>query len=134
MTNERTMMDKIKERATRERRQGMKLVENTKMLSDMNQKQVNVMKQILLDIPRFDFHNSDDFEVKELQMKMTPFNEVYVVLVTGMIGDEGTLASTLGRKRRTFWIGNRGGLRRMNSKYNTTSVSRFDLMNSYYEH
>ncbi|MBQ7372420.1 MAG: hypothetical protein IJW67_11200 [Blautia sp.] len=82
-------------------------------------------------LPRFD-RTDDRYEIKEFEVKDTEYG-VYVYLVTGYKGDEGTIAEALCRKIRHFVIGKRGGIRSILGG-KTKHVSRFELLNRCYEH
>lgn len=100
----------------------------------MTDKQYKKIEQIKKMIPRFDFYGAPEkYEVKKWEVEELGVNGIIcVVLVTGLIGDEGTMASLLCRKHRQFFVGARGGISVMNRNYNFTNVSAFDLMNKYY--
>lgn len=83
----------------------------------MTNAQRDTLDQIKKEIPRFDFHDRPDlFEIKTWEVKETDYGCVIVNVVTGPIGDEGTLACVLCRRHRRLFIGTRGGV--TTSKYN----------------
>ena len=100
----------------------------------MTKAQERTLKEIKNRIPYFDFYGSpDEYEVKEWkEWEPDCTGQFMVTFETGMKGDEGTYAAIFCRKSRTFWVGVRGGVYVMNSKYHLVSTSVFDLMNSHY--
>ena len=51
----------------------------------------------------------DDYEFKAFEIIEGKYN-ISIVIETGMIGDEGTMAEIFGRDRAQFFIGKRGGI------------------------
>lgn len=99
----------------------------------MTKAQERTLNAIKREIPRFDFYSSDDYEIKEWKEWEPDCKGMFMVTFeTGMKGDEGTLASVLCRKHRLFWVGTRGGVYVMNSKYRLVSTTVFELMNHHY--
>ena len=84
----------------------------------MTSRQQATIEKIKRDLPHFDFYGSDDYEIKEFDVKEYEYF-VSVYIVTGRKNDEGTLAACLCRKYRHGFIGKNGGLSYMNSKSNT---------------
>ena len=97
----------------------------------MTRSQANTLEEIKKYLPRFDLWD-DKYEIKQFEAKDSEYG-VYVYLVTGMKGDEGTMAEALCRKIRHFVIGKRGGIRSILGG-ETKHVSRFELLNRCYEH
>lgn len=126
------MMERQIAEGKHRREQAEAILQTVVFPEGMNKKQQKAMKNIIMEIPTFDFYGSDNYEVKEIRMDVQEYGSVYVVIETGMIDDEGTLASCLCRKRRTFWIGKKGGITVLNSKYNLVSIPLFKLMNEHY--
>lgn len=99
----------------------------------MTKEQQATIQRIKKDIPYFDFYNSDDYEIKQFEVEEFD-GFVSLVIVTGCKNDEGTMAALLCRKYRHAFIGKRGGVSAVNSKYNTVRCSVFDFLNKHYRH
>lgn len=100
----------------------------------MTKAQEQTIRKVMREIPRFDFYSSEGYEVKDFDITVTDFGKVFISFHTGMVGDEGTLASVICRKWRHFMIGERGGVSVFTQKGNRKRVSVFTLMNECYEH
>lgn len=102
----------------------------------MTRDQERVVEKLKRMIPEFDFYG-EMYEIKELKIEeYESFVSFY--LVTGMKGDEGSLAACLCRKYRHCFIGKRGGIRVPRFKrigsHSTHSASAFQFMNECYHH
>ena len=98
----------------------------------MTKKQKMVIERIKSEIPRFDFYNSDDYEIKTFEVEENEYF-VSVYFVTGRKNDEGTMASILCRKYRHAFIGKNGGIRTPGRNGKTAiRCSLFDFMNKHY--
>ena len=98
----------------------------------MTKAQEIVIRKIEKELPRFDFYNSENYEIKKFEIKETDYGPVWVSITTGLKGDKGTYAM-LCRKHRFFQIGKRGGIK--NFQYdgkNRGSVTLFKLLNECY--
>ena len=118
----------------------------------MNRAQRDMIKLIADRLPEFDFYSRPDkYKIKHFDIiQFVPDSDderrifghearpVYVSFTTGMIYDEGTLATVYCRKSRHFQIGPRGGIRSGNwngkilSGFRSCSI--FDLLNRHYTH
>ena len=100
----------------------------------MTKAQEKTLNEIKRKIPYFDFYNRpEEYEIKEWkEWEPDCKGQFMVTFETGMKDDEGTYAAIFCRKRRCFWVGVRGGVYVMNSKYNIVSTTVFDLMNHHY--
>lgn len=107
---------------------------NVVIPDNITRKQKLEIDHILRDIPYYDFHNSNKFEIKTFEINVNGFGIVDLYFVTGMIDDEGTLAGILCRKYRHVFIGKRGGLSMVSDKGSIRNINHFDLMNRYYRH
>ncbi|MDR0818764.1 MAG: hypothetical protein LBN43_04240 [Oscillospiraceae bacterium] len=58
-----------------------------------------------------DLYNSPKYEFKEYKVTETDYGTVILYSVTGLVGDEGTMAAVLARTTRHIFIGPKGGLR-----------------------
>lgn len=97
----------------------------------MTNAQLATIKKIEKNIPYFDFYSEDDYEVKQFEItECDGFIDVYIV--TGMKGDDGTMAAVLCRKYRHGFIGKRGGVSIVNSKGKCARCSVFAFMNKHY--
>ena len=103
----------------------------------VNQKQQSAIKSIAEQIPRFDFYNDKDYEIKRFDVTaLKNYNDIYsvsVVVETGRKNDEGTYGALINRKRRMFWVGKNGGIKVMTKGNKLKKVSQFELLNKYYE-
>lgn len=98
----------------------------------MTRAQETTIEKIKKEIPRFDFYNSDEYEIKKFEVNENEYF-VSVYFVTGRKNDEGTMAGVLCRKHRHAFIGKNGGLKVPRRKGNTCSRSSvFDFMNKHY--
>jgi hypothetical protein len=78
---------------------------------------------------------ADAYEVKELRVEHGSRRDVWVTLVMGRKGDEGTLASLLCRARAHVRVGPHGGAlwyRRTKSGKSVREGSRRDLWRAFY--
>lgn len=101
----------------------------------MTKQQERVIEQIKKNIPHFDFYNSENYEIKKFEVKEhEEFGYVAVYVVTGMKGDEGTLAEALGRKHRHGFIGKKGGITYVSDRGNVRRCTLFQFMNEKYYH
>lgn len=99
----------------------------------MTKAQEIVIRKIEKELPRFDFYNSENYEIKKFEIEETDYGPVWVSITTGRKNDEGTLACILCRKHRFFKVGKRGGIQ--NFQYdgkNKGSVTIFKLLNECY--
>lgn len=72
-------------------------------MGNLTNAQRDTLDQIKKEIPRFDFHDRPDlFEIKTWEVKETDYGCVIVNVVTGPIGDEGTLACVLCRRHEGY--------------------------------
>lgn len=98
----------------------------------MTKAQERTIEKIKKDIPYFDFYHSDNYEIKKLEIEENEYF-VSIYIVTGMKGDEGTLAAGLCRKYRHGFIGKNGGIMVPRRKGTTCyRASEFDFMNKCY--
>lgn len=76
------------------------------------------------------FYVKDKYEIKTVEIDE---NEYFVSLYieTGLIGDEGTLASVFGRDGAHFFIGKRGGITYPTYKNGKTITKRFERFDSF---
>ena len=115
--------------------------DDIKFPENVNEKQKRTIKDIVDEIPHFDFYgDNDNYEIKRLDISADQIGDydkysVSVIIETGRKNDEGTLEAILGRKKRQFWVGDNGGIKIMNDKtYKFERVSKFDLLNKHYFH
>ena len=98
----------------------------------MTRAQETTIEKIKKEIPRFDFYNSDEYEIKKFKVEENEYF-VSVYFVTGRKDDEGTMAEVLCRKYRHAFIGKNGGLRVPRRRGKTCFRSSvFDFMNRHY--
>lgn len=98
----------------------------------MTRAQEITIEKIKKEIPRFDFYNSDEYEIKKFEISENEYF-VSVYFVTGRKNDEGTMAEVLCRKHRHAFIGKNGGLKVPRRKGKTCFRSSvFDFMNTHY--
>lgn len=57
------------------------------------------------------YRNDPRYEIKEFEVTETDYGTVIVCSVTGVKGDEGTMAEVFCRVKRHIFIGPRGGLK-----------------------
>lgn len=98
----------------------------------MTKAQELTIEKIKKEIPRFDFYDKDDYEIKKFEVEENEYF-VSVYFVTGIKNDEGTMAGVLCRKHRHCFIGKNGGIivpRRRGKTCFRSSV--FDFMNKHY--
>lgn len=98
----------------------------------MTKAQELTIEKIKKEIPRFDFYDKNDYEIKKFEVEENEYF-VSVYFVTGIKNDEGTMAGVLGRKHRHCFIGKNGGIivpRRRGKTCFRSSV--FDFMNKHY--
>jgi len=82
----------------------------------MTRKQKNVIERLYQDILKQDGHGSE-YEYKKFHTEVIDgCDHVFLTTIVGMKGDEGTLASVFGRKRRLLMIGPKGGVRSLIGK------------------
>lgn len=75
----------------------------------MTNKQERVIKALKKQMAD-DFFYGHDYEFKRVEVTESKFGTVTLVLETGLIGDENTLASVYARNRIQVFIGKRGGI------------------------
>lgn len=72
------------------------------------EKAINTLKDAFF--KHYCYGRPEDYEFKCIQIdEWTDTKTVYIALVMGLIGDEGTLAEVFGRDRTAVCIGPRGG-------------------------
>lgn len=120
---------------------------------DITPAQANTLDAIIKRLPEFDFYGHPDrYEIKALDISQAePDQEltvllssagirtsrpaIFVSITTGMIDDDGTLASIYSRKYRHLKIGPRGGISSAPataSRSGFRPVSLFEALNSEY--
>lgn len=100
----------------------------------MTRAQERTIEEIKRLIPKFDFYNSDNYEIKEFTVREDEsIDFVSIYFVTGRKNDDGTMASVIARKYRHAIIGKNGGIMVFRRKGRTTfRATVFDFMNKHY--
>ena len=100
----------------------------------MTDGQAKALCRVLKMAETFDFsHGKGEYEIKEYEVKDCEYF-LSVVIETGMVGDEGTMASILCRNRVHLFIGKRGGITYpcyKNGKHMTKQLSKTTIFGVY---
>lgn len=107
----------------------------------MTKKQEKALELIEKEVPEFDFHKPENYEIKKWEVKELEYAEtIMLCLETGLKGDEDTMAR-FSRKYRCILIGPRGdiyafkygcGIGQNKSKGNGKYRGIFEVMNYGY--
>ena len=104
----------------------------------MNQKQkqvIELLKHTILNERQKHATNQYEYKewevnVREIELIGRKYEFVYVSCTTGLVGDEGTMASVLCREHRHIHIGKRGAVKLTNAKVKKHSRGIFWVANA----